>query len=522
MEINQTSLREKVTNAFRERNIPVKRDEIAAALTDAESCKWIKSHLGPDNLLSKEESALYAKLEATGSLKSILQGQEISSTRPFLDDEIRDAIGSLRASTAAIENQTETLKLQCKELKSQIRSPNQSRQRESRAWGQLNKKHALEKQQTDVTVEDLTHEFETSLGAVQSLLSTESSTLLPMLAGKLKDDDRSMLGLEKIASTVQIDGDDKELSRRATQLTAKLAGYLAEEIHSRLDRLYLEAIHNGASGADQGEDKNTQLATFQEEINSLYSEIEILSEMTTQQQFKVPILRALQSRGTETRSTSQQQLEQILDTIIQLTQSAERITERLINRQSHRIAINYLSTKYKSEQDKKQSEQQTNISTTAQKQISRLSYAPSTPGNTERKSSIPLPLDHGSKALEQLLRRLGVSIVDLVESGLAENTSASLDGKKQHMLEMLQNLQSTAESPLSVHLGPADQTAQLLHSALYADSNFEVSMADGAPEQRLSSLECQIEALRKGIDGLNVDILHGEDKAQKKFMERWG
>ncbi|EEH22463.1 hypothetical protein PABG_04674 [Paracoccidioides brasiliensis Pb03] len=522
MEINQTSLQEKVTNAFRERSIPVKRDEIAAALTDAESCKWIESHLGPDNLLSKEESTLYAKLEATGSLKGILQGQEISSTRPFLDDEIRDAIGSLRASTAAIENQTETLKLQCKELKSQIRNANQSRQRESRAWGQLNKKHALERQQTDVTVEDLTHKFETSLGAVQALLSTESSTFLPMLAGKLKDDDRSMLGLERIASTVQIDGDDKELSTRATQLTAKLAGYLAEEVRSRLDRLYLEAIHNGASGADQDEDKNTPLATLQEEINSLYSEIEILAEMTTQQQFKVPILRALQSRSTETRSTSQQQLEQILDTIIQLTQSAERITERLIKRQSHRIAINYLSTKYTYEQNKKQSEQQTSKSTTAQKQISRLSYAPSTPGNTERKSSISLPLDHGSKALEQLLRRLGISIVDLVESGLAEDASASLDEKKQHMLEMLQNLQSTAESPLSVHLGPAEQAAQLLHSALYADSKFEVSMADDAPEQRLSSLECQIETLRKGIDGLNVDILHGEDKAQKKFMERWG
>ncbi|PGH30051.1 hypothetical protein GX50_07181 [[Emmonsia] crescens] len=329
-----------------------------------------------------------------------------------------------------------------------------------------------------------------------------------------------MQGLEKIASTIQIDTNDRELCARATELAAKLARYLAEEVHTRLDRLYIESLHNSALGPDDEEEET--LATLQEEISSLYSEIEILSEMTTQQGFRVPILRALQSRGTEARSTSQQQLEQIFDTILELTQSTERITERLNNRQSHRTALNYLATKYKCEQDNKLSEQQTIKTTTAQKRLSRLSYAPSTPKNTDRRGSLSLPLDHGSKALEQLLRRLGVSIIDLVESGLTEDASAALDEKKQHMLEMLQNLQSTAESPLSIYLGSADQAAQLLNSALYADSSFEISMADGAQDQKLGALECQIEVLRKGIEGLNVDILHGGDKAQEKFMERWG
>ncbi|PGH01198.1 hypothetical protein GX51_05394 [Blastomyces parvus] len=520
MENNQTSLHEKVANAFRERNIPVKRDDIAAALADANTCKWIENHLTPETLLSKEELTLYTKLEATGSLKSILQGQEISSTRPFLDDEIRDAIGSLKASTAAIEHQTETLKLQCKELKSQMRNGNQSRQREAKAWGQLKNKHAREKQQIDVAVEDLTLDFETTLGSVQSLLSSEANTLLPQLAGKLKDDDRSMQSLEKIASTIQIDTNDKELSARAIELTAKLAKYLAEEVHSRLDRLYLESLQSSAPGLDK--DDEEALVTLQEEINSLYSEIEILSEMTTQQEFRDPILRALQSRGTEAHSTSQQQLEQIFDTILELTQSTERITERLNNRQSHRTALSYLAAKYKCEQESKLAEQQTSKTTTAQKRLSRLSYAPSTPKDTDRRSSLSLPLDHGSKALEQLLRRLGVSIIDLVESGLTDSASAALDEKQQHMLEMLQNLQSTAESPLSVYLGAADQAAQLLHSALYADSPFEVSLADGAQNQKLGTLESRIEVLRKGIDGLDVDILQGGDKAQEKFMERWG
>ncbi|EGC41893.1 conserved hypothetical protein [Histoplasma capsulatum var. duboisii H88] len=520
MENNQISLQENVANAFRERGIPVKRDDINAALADADTCKWIENHLTPETLLSKEELTVYTKIEATGSLKGILHGQEISSTKPFLDDEIRKAIGSLKASTAAVEHQTETLKLQCKELKSQIRNGNHSRQREAKAWAQWKNKHALEKQQIDVAVEDLTHDFETTLSPMKSLLITEAHTLLPQLAGKLKDDSQSLQSLEKIASIIQIDTADKELSARATELTAKLSRYLVEEVHSRLDRVYIEYLQSNAPGIDEGDEE--ALATLQEEINSLYSEIEILSEMTTQQEFKVPILRALQSSGAEARSTSQQQLERVFDTILDLTQSTERITEKLNNRQSHQTALNYLSTKYNCEQQSKQSEGQTGKAITPQKRLSRLSYMPSTPKDTDRKSSLSLPLDHGSKALEQLLRRLGVSTIDLVESGLTHDASVALDEKKQHMLEMLQNLQSTAESPLSLYLGTADQAAQLLHSALYADSSFEIAMVDGTRDGKLGALERQIEVLRKGIDGLDVGILHGGDKAQEKFMERWG
>lgn len=62
MENNQISLQEKVANAFRERSIPVKRDDIAAALADADTCKWIESHLTPETLLSKEEFTLYVLL----------------------------------------------------------------------------------------------------------------------------------------------------------------------------------------------------------------------------------------------------------------------------------------------------------------------------------------------------------------------------------------------------------------------------------------------------------------------------
>lgn len=71
MENNQISLQENVANAFRERGIPVKRDDINAALADADTCKWIENHLTPETLLSKEELTVYVlNLSQTKNLAS--------------------------------------------------------------------------------------------------------------------------------------------------------------------------------------------------------------------------------------------------------------------------------------------------------------------------------------------------------------------------------------------------------------------------------------------------------------------
>jgi len=55
-------LHEQVITAFKERNIPFKREDIEAALKDATNTtstrKWVLDHLGADTLLSREEATL--------------------------------------------------------------------------------------------------------------------------------------------------------------------------------------------------------------------------------------------------------------------------------------------------------------------------------------------------------------------------------------------------------------------------------------------------------------------------------
>ncbi len=76
----------------------------------------------------------------------------MQSTRPLLDHEIRAAIESLEASTAAIDKQTEALKVQFKELKSQMGIDYETGECRTKSLAKLHRKYALEKQQVDVAV----------------------------------------------------------------------------------------------------------------------------------------------------------------------------------------------------------------------------------------------------------------------------------------------------------------------------------------------------------------------------------
>lgn len=88
-----------------------------------------------------------------------------------------------------------------------------------------------------------------------------------------------------------------------------LSDYVAEEIHYRLDRLYLETIHAGGSNPDVMD--GTASTALEEELESLHPEIEILAEMSTRQQFHEPILRELQNEHDQLRVAAQEKLEQV-------------------------------------------------------------------------------------------------------------------------------------------------------------------------------------------------------------------
>jgi hypothetical protein len=181
--------------------------------------------------------------------------------------------------------------------------------------------HKTVKWATDVLqASELYNELETSFMDAMDKASAENKRLLSSLSTRLKQDDKTLAGLESVISGVKSDGNNASIIKRASHLTAQLAVYVAEEIHFRLDRIFLETVLAGDSalGCGTGGDDET-IAALEEEMGSLYPEIEVLADMSTKQKLTEPILREIQNEHSQIRAASQQKLEQVC--VVMLTEA---------------------------------------------------------------------------------------------------------------------------------------------------------------------------------------------------------
>ena len=94
----------------------------------------------------------YSKLEASGTLQQIIHSNDIPATRPFLDEDAKNAIEYLKASTAAIQKQTDILTTQCETLNKQIRLGDERALGKDRDTEQLRRKHESGRQNVNAAV----------------------------------------------------------------------------------------------------------------------------------------------------------------------------------------------------------------------------------------------------------------------------------------------------------------------------------------------------------------------------------
>lgn len=166
---------------------------------------------------------------------------------------------------------------------------------------------------------ELSDDLEASFRSATESAGVENKRILSTLSTQLKQDDKSLDYLENLMSSIKFNSNDADTVKRTGQLSSVLADYVAEEIHDRLDRLYLEEIEAGESASDSAINQNQALtssesetiAALEEELGSLFPEIEVLAEMSTRQEFQEPILREIQNEHSQLRVVSHQKLEKV-------------------------------------------------------------------------------------------------------------------------------------------------------------------------------------------------------------------
>lgn len=159
---------------------------------------------------------------------------------------------------------------------------------------------------TTLQASDFAHDLEDNLKRESDNANVESKRILSWLGCQLKEDDGKLASLEELFSTIKPTGDDLSIMKKASQLSEALVEYTAEGLCCRLDRLYLDAIQT--SDLNSGSsliNKDEAMASLEENLESLYLEIGILAQMSTNQQFSEPVLRELQNQRGHERKVSQ-------------------------------------------------------------------------------------------------------------------------------------------------------------------------------------------------------------------------
>lgn len=139
----------------------------------------------------------------------------------------------------------------------------------------------------------------------------ENKRILSSLSDQLKRDDRALSTMEDVISGIKSNHKGTSIIKRTTNLGTTLADYIAEEIHNRLDRIYLEAIQTELPDEASPFANEQTIIALREELESLHSEIEVLADLSTKQQYLEPILRGINGEHDQLRAASHHKLEQV-------------------------------------------------------------------------------------------------------------------------------------------------------------------------------------------------------------------
>lgn len=120
------------------------------------------------------------------------------------------------------------------------------------------------------------------------------------VASKLKNDDRRLAAAESLAADLESSREDGLLLQRAGELAGTLAQLRSEEIYTRLDRIYLESLSESSSTGQPAEE---EISLLEQDLDSLYPEIEVLAQMAARQQYEQPIICEVQ-RGRQEMTQS--------------------------------------------------------------------------------------------------------------------------------------------------------------------------------------------------------------------------
>ncbi|CAD6445129.1 68fd6bcd-2cf8-44c9-b331-eb9a73437df8 [Sclerotinia trifoliorum] len=477
---------------------------------------WISKYLGPETLLTKDEVALYEVLSQSEDADKIANSQDLSSICDLTDEQLYTAIEELQRSTTAIEQQSEALRLQQNALALLVKSNKKVGAARTEADAKQLQKWEAETSQANSAVEELSQNLMYQLSDLEQQNKISQSSARQTVDGILKADDKLLTSLQKLGEELDPgSSEDHDTIARIRDLCARYIKHTVDGVRTKLDRIYLEALNNPV-GTDSQNTNKQEVADLQEELESLYSEVLPVAQMSAEQQYLEPALREIALKGNSGQDRAYQALKYMQECLNFLIKRTEIYAAHMEEYQCHQMATKFAIDTGKKELQYQEAPQPSK-SVTRQRQNSQAQVQFR---NNRRRSSMFEEMD----AESQLLRNLGITLPN--DSDADDAQTEFLDSCLRERIEKLKshaaNLESTTETTISSHVHNADYTMKLLYNALQADSVYgEVQLLDPDIVSSFNTFEEEIKNLQENLEAVNLQRLQLKNVHKEQLIKRW-
>lgn len=315
-----------------------------------------------------------------------------------------------------------------------------------------------------------------------------------------------------------------------------------------MDRIYLEAILAAERSGDVKAATQEDVKALEEELESLYSEILPVAQMSAEQQHLEPALKATNAQSGQSihrsavavsyvcvfhqhilRVANTVQVNECLDYLVE---RITLLTERVETLKSHNAAASSIIATAKAE---------VSASLSPEKKKSIRAAMPASPirnpspirmrantdgarrsnNNNRRRSSGILD----EPAIEALLRDLALSLPDAEEASIQDQVSAlnkAFTERSGKTTDVVRNAQDSFETSVTSRLDDARLAIQLLRDSVLAESPFgEIKMVDPEFEGSIDVLSQEVDKVKEKLDGVVAKKALAKSVKKDEFVQRW-
>jgi hypothetical protein len=410
----------------------------------------------------------------------------------------------LEASTASIEKQCQLLEAQKKALL-EIQARNVSSQTDG-VRAQRSNKFTREKSQAEFEASELADALQSKIERSSKQSQIASDGIQSTVERVLEKDDRLLDGLQKVLPQLSDAATGSESSGEIERLCQALASYSSAEIHTRIDSAFHTAAQTNGNQANDTHPLSisSQSESLQAELEELCREIDGLSTMVVDAQYRNPILNALKAAKSDSEDDKSQWMQYMSSTLQHLIARLECLDDGTQQLRSQNSALKTVSTALDSVLA---------MSVERKRPTQALTQSPS---KASQKGLKPLRLvqanlSESQDPAAQLLRHLDVRVADSRDSlQLAESLEAAVKDKHVKLTALSTRTEVVVTDQISRTMAKAEANSHVLCSGVYTYSPFgTVNLVSGDVTEGIDRLEQKTQSVSDEMRELDLEKLGG-------------